>query len=150
MEELVRDVINIGLGAAEKVKQVVSGDTSGLNINIDELKEKGAANESEIAQKIRETLDTALNHVQELRDKVDTILSEGQTKLSESLSKLNLPQVNVDDLKNNFDSYVSQLQVKLDEVFEKIKPVLESANISDLKAKVEEIINKVKGGSGPA
>ena len=149
MEQIVKDIINIGLGAAEKVKEIAAGSWS-FNFTFDELKEKGAANESDIAVKIRDTVNEALTRLQDVRQKVETVVSEGQQKFSETLASLNLPGVNIEDLKSNFDRYAGIMQKNLAELFEKIKPYLENTKLDELKKKVDEIFERVRSNSPSA
>jgi ElaB/YqjD/DUF883 family membrane-anchored ribosome-binding protein len=146
MEEIVRDVVNIGLGAAEKIKSIAAGESS-LNFTIEELKEKGAANESEVAVKIRDSVDDTLKKLQDLRQKVDAIVSEGQQRFSDTLASLNLPGINIEDLKSNFDNYASLIQERLNELFERIKPMLDNVKIDELQEKVDEIILNIRGAA---
>lgn len=117
MENVVKNLVNVGIGAVDSIKKIVDENTASLKSTIDELKTKGASNQSDTVTQVRENVDKALDGIDELKSKVDAFVEEQQAKLNETLEKVkaSLPEIKVDDLKAKIDELSKNILGKKEE-----------------------------------
>jgi len=115
MEKIAKEILNVGIGAIETIKKIIDENTANLQNTFKELAVKGAADQSESSQKLREGVDKAISNVEELRTKVDSFVQEQQSKLNETIEKIktSIPDLKIDDLKTKVDELTKNIKSAL-------------------------------------
>ena len=101
MDNIAKDIINVGIGAIDSIKKIVDENSQNLQNMFKELAAKGASDQSDTAIKLRESVDKAVDSLEELREKVDVFVQDQQDKLNVTIDKIkvSIPDLKIDDLK---------------------------------------------------
>ena len=146
MENLAKDVLNAGIGVAQSVKTLVEEQSETIKKSFEELRNKGAANQSETVAKIREQVDTATATISEYTKKIEDVWNENQPKINEAVQNLR-ETVKFDELKTNVEEASTKVQAAVNENLDKVKAAFEDLKLEELPGKVEELIQNLTNGS---
>lgn len=120
LEKNLQDILNAGIGLLKAGEENFSTALKNVEKVFNELKTKGATDNSEAAVKIREVLENTIRGVKEVSGKAES----------------------------NFNLVLSEAQKNYAQVLEQIKKVVGDERIKDLNSKIEELASYIKQKSG--
>lgn len=122
MEKILHDVLNAGIALFRSGEGTLANAVKEVQRTFDELKEKGAADSSEAAVKLRKALDDVVQQANELAGKADSTYSDSLKQLEELYSNV------VEQIKNIVpEDRITELRDKMDELAKVIKERVDAA-----------------------
>ncbi len=116
MKEVLENVLNAGIALFRTSEDSIGNALQGVQKSYEELKNKGAADKSEAAAKLRSTLQDVIEKGNELGNKAGSTYKEGLTQIE--------------------DSYNT--------VIEQIKKIIPEDKVGEIKTKTEELRKAIK------
>lgn len=120
LEKNIQDILNAGIGLFKVGEQNFQTAIQAITKAFEDLKSKGAADNSEAAQKVREVLD---NTIKGLND----VASQAQA---------------------NFERVLSEAQKNYTQVLDQLKTVVGEDRIKDVNSRFEELASFIKEKAG--
>ena len=121
MEKILHDVLNAGIALFRAGEDSLSNAVKEVQRTFDELKEKGAADTSDAAVKLRKALDDVVQQANELGNKADATYSDSLKQLEELYANV------VEQIKTIVpEDRLTELRDKIDELSKVIKERVES------------------------
>lgn len=110
MEELLKKVVNLGIGAVKSLEEGLRQALEGAETGINDLIAKGEANNEEGAAKVRQVVEEITNSIKEYEAKAKEI-SESLTNALQDFD----PQGKVDELKNRVDEVAEKIKTQVEQ-----------------------------------
>jgi polyhydroxyalkanoate synthesis regulator phasin len=121
MEKILHDVLNAGIALFRSGEDSLNNAVKEVQRTFDELKEKGAADSSEAAVKLRKALDDVVQQANELSGKADATYSDSLKQLEELYANV------LEQIKNIVpEDRITELRDKMDELNKVIKERVDS------------------------
>jgi hypothetical protein len=121
MEKILHDVLNAGIALFRAGEDSLNNAVKEVQRTFDELKEKGAADTSSAAVKLRKTLDDIVQQAGELTNKADATYNDSLKQLEELYTNA------LEQIKTLVpEDRITELRDKMDELTKVIKERIES------------------------
>lgn len=124
IEKNLQDILNAGIGLFKAGEGNFKTAFANLEKTFEDLKQKGAADQSQSAVKLREALENSIRGVKDVQSKAET----------------------------NFTAIMGEAQKSYAQVLEQVKNVVGEERIKDLNSRIDELAGylKNKAGQGPS
>lgn len=116
LEKNIQDILNAGIGLFKAGEENFKSALANVEKSFEEMKSKGATDNSEAAVKIREVLDNTIRSIKDVSERADS----------------------------TFATVVAEAQKNYEQVLVQLKGVLGEERMRDLNSKIEELTDYLK------
>lgn len=127
LQKTLQDLLNAGIGFFRASEESIKKAVGEFEKVYDELKQKGATENSEIVANLRKSLDDIVKQIQDLNSKanqtfedVSKQINENYQKIAQEIEKL-VPKDQLDQIKSKLDELNSTVQAKIEELAKQFK-----------------------------
>lgn len=158
LEQNIQDILNAGIGLFKAGEESLQSALGAVQSAFEDLKTKGATDESDVALKIREVLDNSIKGVQEISSQAEAnlnkVVSEAQKNYAQVLdqAKQLVGDERIADLNDRFEDLASFVKERSDEMNSVASNFAETVKekAGDLVDSAKDLADKAKTGSKPA
>lgn len=122
MEKIFHDILNAGIALFRAGEDSVNNAVKEVQRTFDELKSKGAADNSEAAVKLRKTLDDIVAQANELNTKAGTAYTDTLNQLqglySQATAEIQkiVPEERINEVKDKIEELQKVIKQRIDEI----------------------------------
>lgn len=127
LQKTLQDLLNAGIGFFRASEESIKKAINEFEKVYDELKQKGAAENSEIVANLRKSLDDIVKQIQDLNSKanqtfeeVSKQINENYQKIAQEIEKL-VPKEQVEQIKSKLDELNNAVKAKIEELSKQFK-----------------------------
>lgn len=122
VEKILHDILNAGIALFRAGEGSIASAVADVQKTFEELKTKGAADNSESAEKLRKILDDIVKQAAELNNKASSTYGESLKQLQDLYAKASaeiekiVPKDQLDQVKGKVEELSKAIQAKVDEL----------------------------------
>lgn len=127
LQTTLNDLLNVGIGFFKASEENVKKAVSEIERIYEDLKQKGASENSEIVANLRKNLDNIVNQLNDLNSKanqtfedVSKQINENYQKIAQEIEKI-VPKEQLDQFKTKLEELTTTIQNKISEFSKQFK-----------------------------